>query len=409
MDAGCNNYYSYSDLYADTRKWALEGWIDYILPQNYTYMGDTPAGIPDGQYPVITKWWSDTLADSDCKLYIGTGLYQISSWISAQEASSDEFLYQQKYNQDKGYDVDGYVMFRYDSMLSGSGLKAMNKVLDSVWTVTALTPTYPAYTYDSVDEAATIKEIKLNADGSYTLEFNAVDDAKAYAVLADGKAVSRVLRNATSVVFNKEEGKTYTFVTYGYDNQVHEDSYEIDFSDVKVNQQPTVEFTSKFEKEYLISSDITVTIEVNDPENDSITYSISLVSDGRERVLVNNAQLTGNTINYTYTCYAYAQDECYFIVKVNDSFGIVEVESDKFAVVKEAGVVTPPQHEHEVCNECGKCTADDCDGTSDEKCEGHETKAPSTGGMACSMTSVRFISLFISLTTLLSLLFRKRD
>ena len=70
---------------------------------------------------------------------------------------------------------------------------------------------------------------------------------------------------------------------------------------------------------------------------------------------------------------------------------------------------TPPQHEHEACPECGKCTADDCDGASDEKCEGHETKAPSTGGMACSMTSFRFISLFISVTTLLSLVFRKRD
>ena len=35
----CNNYYSYSDLYADTRKWVLEDWIDYILPQAYTYLG----------------------------------------------------------------------------------------------------------------------------------------------------------------------------------------------------------------------------------------------------------------------------------------------------------------------------------------------------------------------------------
>ena len=26
-----NNYYSYSDLYADTRKWVKENWIDYIL------------------------------------------------------------------------------------------------------------------------------------------------------------------------------------------------------------------------------------------------------------------------------------------------------------------------------------------------------------------------------------------
>ena len=68
-----------------------------------------------------------------------------------------------------------------------------------------------------------------------------------------------------------------------------------------------------------------------------------------------------------------------------------------------------PSHVHEACPECGKCTAEECDGIASEKCVGHETKTPSTGGMACSMTSVRFISIVISITTLFSLVFRKRD
>ena len=140
MDDSCNNYYSYSDLFADTKKWAVEGWLDYILPQVYTYLGDTPSGIPDGNYPTITKWWSDTLQGYDCKLYIGTALYQISNWNKAQYATSDEFFYQQMYNQDKKFRVDGYVMFRYDSMLTNLGAKCMTKVLDKVWKVTSLTP-----------------------------------------------------------------------------------------------------------------------------------------------------------------------------------------------------------------------------------------------------------------------------
>lgn len=410
MDDGCNNYYSYSDLYADTRKWALEGWIDYILPQNYTYMGDTPIGIPDGTYPKITKWWSDTLKDVDCKLYIGTALYRISEWIGSQEASSDEFYYQQMYNQDKGYEVDGYVMFRYVSMLSGSGLKAINKVVDKVWKVTALTPIYEAYTYDSVDEAATINAVKLNNDGSYTVEFNKVDDAKAYAILCDGKAVSRVLRNASSIKFVKEEGKTYTLVTYGYDNQIHPTTYEVDFSNVVINQRPTVEIETVFEKEYLISSEIELNVNVNDPENDKITYSISFVYDGRERALVSDVELDGNKINYKYTCYAFEQDECKFIIEINDGFEIIQVETETFAVIKE-DVQTPPTHEHEECPECGKCIAEDCDGDEAEKCEGHEPKQnePKPGGTGCTMTSVRLFGLFIGAITLLSLVLRKRD
>ena len=30
---------TYDDLYADTRKWVREGWIDYIVPQLYWNIG----------------------------------------------------------------------------------------------------------------------------------------------------------------------------------------------------------------------------------------------------------------------------------------------------------------------------------------------------------------------------------
>ena len=33
-----------------------------------------------------------------------------------------------------------------------------------------------------------------------------------------------------------------------------------------------------------------------------------------------------------------------------------------------------PKHEHTACPDCGKCIAEDCDGTSDEKCMGHAPK-----------------------------------
>ena len=84
------------------------------------------------------------------------------------------------YNQEKNFRVDGYVMFRYDSMLDSIGAKCMTKILDKVWMKSALTPTYDSYTYDSVDEAATIKTLKLNSDGTYTIEYDKIDDAKAY-------------------------------------------------------------------------------------------------------------------------------------------------------------------------------------------------------------------------------------
>ena len=61
---------SYSNLYADTRLWLKEGWIDYIVPQLYwsTNFRLCP-------YPVLVDWWSKNHFDRH--LYIGHGTYRM--------------------------------------------------------------------------------------------------------------------------------------------------------------------------------------------------------------------------------------------------------------------------------------------------------------------------------------------
>lgn len=44
---------SYSQLYADSRKWIAEGWCDYFTPQ--LYWGIEPA---QQSFPVLLKWWN---------------------------------------------------------------------------------------------------------------------------------------------------------------------------------------------------------------------------------------------------------------------------------------------------------------------------------------------------------------
>jgi uncharacterized lipoprotein YddW (UPF0748 family) len=43
---------SYAELYADSRKWLNEGWVDYFTPQLYW-----PVSRPDLSYPVLLRWW----------------------------------------------------------------------------------------------------------------------------------------------------------------------------------------------------------------------------------------------------------------------------------------------------------------------------------------------------------------
>ncbi len=48
------------------------------------------------------------------------------------------------------------------------------------------------------------------------------------------------------------------------------------------------------------------------------------------------------------------------------------------------GHTVEPAHTHTVCETCGKCTAEDCPGTEDEKCAGHTTEPAQTWQVATS-------------------------
>ncbi|MEW2138252.1 family 10 glycosylhydrolase [Streptomyces sp. NPDC005409] len=62
---------TYDDLYADTRKWVKEGWIDYIVPQAYWHIGH-----PTADYAALVPWWARTVAGTDVELYVGEALYR---------------------------------------------------------------------------------------------------------------------------------------------------------------------------------------------------------------------------------------------------------------------------------------------------------------------------------------------
>ncbi|MFJ9763626.1 glycoside hydrolase family 10 protein [Streptomyces erythrochromogenes] len=62
---------AYDDLYADTRKWVREGWIDYVVPQAYWHIGHATA-----DYAALVPWWARTVAGTKADLYVGEALYR---------------------------------------------------------------------------------------------------------------------------------------------------------------------------------------------------------------------------------------------------------------------------------------------------------------------------------------------
>lgn len=62
---------TYDDLYADTRRWVREGWIDYIVPQVYWNIGFAAA-----DYAKLVPWWAELVRGTGVDLYIGEALYK---------------------------------------------------------------------------------------------------------------------------------------------------------------------------------------------------------------------------------------------------------------------------------------------------------------------------------------------
>ncbi|MET8506908.1 family 10 glycosylhydrolase [Streptomyces sp. NPDC004787] len=63
---------TYDDLYADTRRWVREGWIDYVLPQLYWNIG-----FPSADYAELVRWWDATVRGTGVRLYLGEALYKV--------------------------------------------------------------------------------------------------------------------------------------------------------------------------------------------------------------------------------------------------------------------------------------------------------------------------------------------
>lgn len=74
--AGIQGLDTYEELYTDSQKWLVEGWVDYFAPQLYWRID------PPGQsYPVLLKWWTEQNPKRK-HIYAGNNLGQLDgqSW-----------------------------------------------------------------------------------------------------------------------------------------------------------------------------------------------------------------------------------------------------------------------------------------------------------------------------------------
>lgn len=94
---------NFTELYADSRKWVKEGWVDYINPQ--VYFSFTRKAAP---FDTLVDWWSNNTYGRH--LYIGQAAYLMNQRMEAAWRDPNQLLDQVRYMRENNR-VQGSVFF----------------------------------------------------------------------------------------------------------------------------------------------------------------------------------------------------------------------------------------------------------------------------------------------------------
>lgn len=98
---------SYDGLYADVRKWAQEGWVDYIAPQ--LYWSKTH---PRASYSALLPWWSQNSFGRH--LYIGQAVFKLTKDNNTYWRNPTELPHQLRLNLEHP-SVNGSIFYSANS------------------------------------------------------------------------------------------------------------------------------------------------------------------------------------------------------------------------------------------------------------------------------------------------------
>lgn len=123
---------SYDEIYADTRTWVLQEWVDYINPQVYWEIG-----LEAADYAELVPWWADVVNETDVHLYIGQAAYKVGDpgWEDPTQLSQ-HLTFNEDYPE-----VDGDVYFSATSLRTNAA-EAMEIVVEDHYSHPALVPVH---------------------------------------------------------------------------------------------------------------------------------------------------------------------------------------------------------------------------------------------------------------------------
>jgi uncharacterized lipoprotein YddW (UPF0748 family) len=127
---------SYETIYADTRTWIQNEWLDYVTPQIYWNRG-----LAVADYEKLVPWWENEVKGKNVQLYIGQAAYKIGTESPPAWMDPEEMPNQLKLNMQYP-DVKGSMFFSVTDLLANR-LNFKDRLSQDLYKYPALVPTMP--------------------------------------------------------------------------------------------------------------------------------------------------------------------------------------------------------------------------------------------------------------------------
>lgn len=357
----CGAYNSNFALFADTKYWVEQGYVDWIAPQ--VYYGFQSSESP---YADIVKWWAGVVdktnetrranGQKEIKMYVAHGIYKYHDNGGNDYTDPKEMEYQLRYNQNfdciKGSAIYAYtdlVVFKNNAHQQGVG-----NHFYLLWNNNPALP-LPKKDVDFTNLKMGDITIKETSDVRYLeVSFNAVENASMYQIYRVPKDVDFELNNTkyrVAIIKGYDNEVIKTQIRYSdnfkYYIQAVSDNYypsseyiQLDFSNVLYNNAPkpveiTIDKNELFKNEVL---NLTVPY-AEDVEGDELTYTFSVSLngiDGQFSYSLDNIQYNENNITAEFKNFGVNSTECIIKLVISDGLDETVVYSEKITLSKQA-------------------------------------------------------------------------
>ncbi len=170
----------YTTLYADTKRWLQEGWVDYIAPQVYWYIGQ-----PGANYAAIVPWWNNQA--NGRHIYIGMAGYKVNdpaqgaNWANASMIPNEMRLNRQYAN------IAGQAIYNTSSLRSSTKLGFRDSLRFDFYKLPALLPRMPWRDDAAPESPAALQVLKFRTDSvvlrwQQSTASNELDKAKRFVI-----------------------------------------------------------------------------------------------------------------------------------------------------------------------------------------------------------------------------------